>query len=99
MEAFSELLVMVLGIVASFIMDLLRKVMPKLNALPSTVRSVVMLVIAALVTWIGGLLGVSLPADPGTWDANVINSILVALVGMGSHAIGKAINKDRLPSG
>jgi len=95
MEAFSELLVMVLGIVASLIMDLLRKVMPKLNELPSTIRSVVMLVIAAIVTWLGSLIGVNLPVDPGTWDANLINSILVALVGMGSHAIGKAINKDR----
>lgn len=96
MEAFSELLVMLLGIAASFIMDLLRKVWPKVNGLPSTIRSVIMLVIAAVVTWGGTLLGVSLPVDPGTWDATVINSILVALVGMGSHAIGKAVNKDRL---
>ncbi len=93
MEAFSELVIAMLGIVTAFIMQGLKKVLPLIDNLPAWGKSVLVLFLSTATVFVGGLLGVSIPADPNAWSPEVINSILVSLVAMGSHALKGAVKK------
>jgi len=94
MEAFSELIIALLGIVTAFIMQGLKKVIPLMDKLPTWGKSIVVLILSSVTVFVGGLLGVSIPANPEAWSPEVINSILVALVAMGSHALKGAVKKN-----
>ena len=93
MESFTELLVVVLGIITSLIMGLMKMLSINVAKLPTTAQAVIVLLLATPVAWLVGVSGLDLPADPLTWDGAVINGILTWLVAMGSRAGMKAITK------
>ena len=91
MEAMTELLVVVLGVVTSLIMTGLRKMTTLVDKLPTAARGVIVLLLATPIAWLSGQLGADLPADPLTWDGTVINVILTWLLALGAHAGAKAL--------
>lgn len=95
---FTDLWVAVLGLVTSGIVKAVRTGFAKLNVLPPWIRTVLTVAIGTAVSYAGGLLGIALPVDPGTWDATVINAILTSLAAMGLHAGAKAIKKGNTPT-
>lgn len=91
MEVSPELIATVLALVTSLLMTGLRRVATSVEGLPPVVRTMIVVVLAAAVSWLGGVLGLDLPANPLTWDGTTINTVMTALLAMGLHAAGKAL--------
>ena len=89
-------LILGLGAVASGIMSVLKKVVPKFDALPAVVKSLVVPILVAAGLFVSSFTGVvGLPANPLDFDQGSITLILASLSSMGLHAVWKAA---KLPS-
>lgn len=91
MEAINDLILVFLGVIVAFLMGGLKKVSALVSGLPGTMKAVVVMAIGIGVTFVGSALGVALPGDITTWDATTVQGIVVAIVGMGAHALKGAV--------
>ncbi len=95
-EQLNTYLILGLGAVSSGIMSVLKKVVPKFDALPAVVKSLVVPILVAAGLFISSFTGVAgLPANPLDFDQGSITLILASLSSMGLHAVWKAA---KLPS-
>lgn len=93
MESVMELLVVLLGMVTSVVMVGFKRAVLLVDKMPSIYKAMLVMALSVPVAWLAGKSGLALPADPTTWDGNVVNSILTWLLAMGAHAGAKAIQK------
>ena len=91
MEAATELLVLLVSVLTAIIMSALGKISDGINKAPKLLRAFIVFAVAAPIAWLGGRVGIELPADPLTWDGATINAILTWLSAMGLHAVGKKL--------
>jgi hypothetical protein len=90
MSQISLLLSMVLpGVLSMVSHDLLELISKGMAKVPSRYKPLVQIVMAVVITQVGELLHLTLPVDPSTWTGDTVNTLIVALAGIATHALRK----------
>src|SRR5690606_25045666 len=85
----SQLLPVIAGIVASVTFQYLKRGVTALDAAPAWLKQVAVVVLAAVLTWLGAALGVAIPTDVHAIDPTVWTGIISGALALAFHAIRK----------
>lgn len=70
----------VVGFVTPFVLDALKKAVKVLDAAPAYVKQGAAIGIAALITALSNAVGVSLPGDIASWDAEAVKALVAGFL-------------------
>lgn len=88
-QSLTPIIVALAGLITTFVMSGIKRLYAKIDTLAPAYQQLIVAVISFGVMKLGTLLGVTLPLDPTTWTAELVNSLLVALSALGFHNIKK----------
>lgn len=86
----ASLLTISAGAVTNLVMQALKKLSAGIDTLSPVAKQALVVILAYGVAKLSALTGVPLAADPTTWTADMVNTILIALGAMGLHSVKKA---------
>lgn len=92
MALLTGLIPVIAGAGASYLFQLVKtKVAPWIGAQSALTQQVLFAVFSTVAVFGSSALGLQLPGEAGQWTVATVNSVLMALSGMGVHAIKKAL--------
>ncbi len=88
-ELLTGLIAIAAGTLTSVGMGLLRKASTLVDTLPAAAKQGIVLVIAFAVVQANGLLGLNMPVDALGFSADVVNTLITALLSFGVYNVAK----------
>lgn len=92
-ELLTGLIAIAAGTLTSVGMGLLRKASTLVDTLPAAAKQGLVLVIAFGVVQVNGLLGLDLPVDALGFGADVVNTLITALLSFGVFSVSKVAKR------
>lgn len=83
-----------LGFVVKLVVDVLKKVITKVDQSPALVKTAITTATALGATWLSGVVGFPVSTDPSMLESTV-SALLVAGVSMGVHGVVKSVGTKK----
>ena len=85
----TQLLPVIAGVIATASFQYLKHGVTALDAAPAWLKQIAVVLLAALLTWLGSVLGIQIPTDPHAIDPTVWTGIISGALALAIHAIHK----------
>lgn len=85
----AQLLPVVAGFIATVTFQVVKHAVTALDAAPAIVKQILVVVLAALLTWLGAVLGVPLPTDIHAINPTVWTGLVAGALSLAYHALFK----------